>query len=240
MTEIAFARPSSTVVLARAAAGRPEVFMVRRHARSSFGAAYAFPGGVIDPEDADVDQFCEGRDCDNANSTLALPADGIAYFVGAIRELFEETGVLLATCETSPDELELLRASLNKESLTWLEFLHATGARMLCDRLTYFSHWITPNEMARRYSTRFFAALMPTGQVAEHDAGELTDSVWISAEKALAAGKHGRMKLHYPTIKILESIAAHDTPEAFLEWAAQCESQGVVPIHPQLPAGASQ
>lgn len=238
MTEIAFARPSSTVVLAREAAGPPEVFMVRRHARSSFGAAYAFPGGVIDPEDANVDEYCEGRDCDNANSTLALPAGGIAYYVGAIRELFEETGVLLATCERSPKELELLRASLNKESITWLEFLRGTGARMLCDRLTYFSHWITPNAMAKRYSTRFFAALMPAGQVAEHDAGELTDSVWISAEKALEAGQHGRMKLHYPTIKILESVASHETPGAFLEWAAQCETEGVVAIHPQFPVGA--
>lgn len=237
MSEIPFARPSSTVVLVREAADRPEVFMVQRHARSSFGAAYAFPGGVIDPEDADADAYCEGRDSANANAALDLSADGTAYFVGAIRELFEETGVLLAACEQPRDELEKLRASLNNEELTWLEFLRGTGASMLCDRLIYFSHWITPNELAKRYSTRFFAAVLPPGQVAEHDAGELTDSVWITADKALEAGKYGRMKLHYPTLKILESVAPHESTAAFIEWAGQCESAGVAAIHPQLPAG---
>lgn len=240
MTNIVVARPSATVVLAREAAGAPELFMVRRHAQSSFGAAYAFPGGVIDEEDAGVDQYCDGRDGSNANEVLGLTSGGNAFFVGAIRELFEETGVLLAACDRTQEDLEMLRADLNSNNASWSDFLRMSGARMLCDRLTYFAHWITPNEMARRYTTRFFAAELPHGQIAKHDAGELTDSAWITAADALQGGQKGTMKLHYPTVKTLESIAHCETLDALFAWASHCEANGVVAIQPVPPAGATE
>ncbi len=79
VTEVPYARPSSTVVLVRDSDDGPEVFMVRRHAKSSFGDAHAFPGGVVDPEDAEVHDFCEGLTSEEANSRLGLESDGLSY-----------------------------------------------------------------------------------------------------------------------------------------------------------------
>ena len=95
MTEIAHARPSSTVVLVRDADAAPEVYLVQRHARSAFGNAHVFPGGIVDPSDADVHRYCSGIDADEADRKLAV-GGALDYYVAAIRELFEETGVLLA------------------------------------------------------------------------------------------------------------------------------------------------
>jgi len=215
------------------------LFMVQRHAKASFGAAYAFPGGVIDDDDAELDDYCDGRASVDASEVLGLTSGGTAYFVGAIRELFEETGVLLAACEHPGVELDCLRSKLNNHTASWLDFLKCSGARMLCGELIYFGHWITPKQMAKRYTTRFFMAAMPQDQVAEHDKGELTDSIWISARGALRAGQEGSIKLHYPTIKTLESIANHQSVDELLDWANRCEANGVVPIEPVLPRGAA-
>ena len=88
-------RPSSTVVMVRDANGFPEVFMVKRHERSSFGSAFAFPGGVLEPADSDVHANCAGLTESDANRQLDLGSGGLDYFSAAIRELFEESGVLL-------------------------------------------------------------------------------------------------------------------------------------------------
>ena len=96
LLETDLVRPSSTVVLARAGVSDPEIFMVRRHEQSSFGSAHAFPGGVVDPDDAEVHEFCEGLSSTEANSRLGVPSGGLDYYASAVRELFEESGVLLA------------------------------------------------------------------------------------------------------------------------------------------------
>ena len=239
VTEIAVARPSATVILARESGAAPELFMVQRHARSSFGAAYVFPGGVLDHADRDVHDFCSGRRAVDADAVLSVATGGLDYFVGAIRELFEETGVLLATHTSTADELVIARDCLNSESLSWTEFVKNNHARMLCDKLHYFSHWITPDQLPKRYTTRFFVAELPAGQVAHHEEQELTDSTWITATDALAAGKAGSMKLHYPTRTTLESLAGHQSVGALVDWASERESAGVEATHPVLP-GATQ
>ncbi len=235
LTEISTARPSATVILARETAFAPELFMVRRHVRSSFGAAYVFPGGVVDRADGDVYDYCTGRDAAGADKILGLTVGGLDFFVAAIRELFEETGVLLATHANTVRELETVRNGLNRNSQSWSEFLRNSNVRLLCDQLHYFSHWITPDSLPKRYTTRFFLSELPAGQIAHHDERELTDSKWITAADALTEGKAGSMMLHYPTRMTLDALAGHKSVGALVNWAHECEITGVEAIHPVMP-----
>lgn len=230
MTEIAFARPSSTVVLVRPGVAEPELFMVLRHAKSSFGAAHAFPGGVLDPEDNAVHDYCTGIAAKTADANLGVKKDGLDYYSAAIRELFEESGVLLADPGAVPEGLAAARDALNDRSDNWADFVRRNRLALQCEQLHYFSHWITPTPLRKRYSTRFFLAVMPADQVASHCGWELTDSCWITASDALAAGRTGDIKLHFPTIKTLESIARHKTFDALVDWASSCVEWGVTSI----------
>jgi len=213
--------------------------MVQRHASSSFGKAYAFPGGVLDEADSKVEEFCSGLDTAEAKRRLDVTTGGLDFYVAAVRELFEETGVLLATSDNSTEALGTLRERLNKNLISWTEFVRETGTLMLCNELHYFSHWITPDHLPKRYTTRFFVAEWPAGQVAQHDEHELTNSAWISAADALQAGKDGSMTLHYPTRKTLESLAGHQSLGELVSWARACEVEGVEVIRPSRP-GATQ
>lgn len=234
MSDIAYARPSSTVVLVRAAAADPELFMVRRHERSSFGAAYAFPGGVLDSDDAAVHEFCSCVGELEANAHLGVRANGLDYYSAAIRELFEESGVLLADIDQVDEDLGVVRDGLNCGAEDWSDFVTRNQLQLHCDKLFYFSHWITPQVMKQRYSTRFFLAEMPAGQQASHCGGELTNSRWITAHDMLEAGRAGKADLHFPTIKTLESIARHKTLDELVEWARSCVEWGVTSMLPAV------
>lgn len=234
MSEIATARPSSTVVVVRAGVSEPELFMVRRHEDSSFGAAYAFPGGVVDDDDTAVHEFCVGVTVRQANSRLGVKQEGLDLYSAAVRELFEESGVLLANLENIDEDLCAVRDALNDGSERWVDFVTRNQLELHCDRLHYFSHWITPVSQPKRYSTRFFLAQLPDGQEAEHCGGELTDSRWISAHDMLEAGRQGVVKLHFPTIKTLESLARHKTLEALVDWASSCVEWGVTSMVPAI------
>ncbi|MEL7185070.1 MAG: NUDIX domain-containing protein [Pseudomonadota bacterium] len=234
MNSTATPRPSSTIALARAGSLDPEIFMVKRHARSSFGSAYAFPGGVVDPEDAEVAAHCDGLDDREASSRLGIEAGGLEYFSAAIRELFEETGVLLADYERLDENLGAVRDSLNAGDGNWADFVKRGDCRLQCDRLHYFSHWVTPQRMEKRYSTRFFLAALPPGQEAAHCGGELTESCWVTAKEMLAAGRRGDAKLHFPTIKTLETIARHKSLDALLDWAASKYEWGITSMIPRM------
>ena len=220
-------RPSSTVVLARPGQAAPEILMVKRHARSAFGRAHAFPGGVLEPADRRVHGHCCGIDAAAANDLLAVADGGLDYFSAAIREMFEEAGVLLATTSLGRHELELARQALNAGELRWDEFVAANAVELHCDRLHYFSFWITPEGLPKRYSTRFFIAELPQSQQARHCGAEITDSVWLPAQDVLAAARAGSMRVHYPTRKTLESIAGFDTVGRLCSWAQTCGQRGV-------------
>lgn len=236
-TDIAPARPSSTVVLVRDAGEAPELFMVQRPVRAAFGAAYVFPGGVVDASDAKVHGACTGLDAALADRRLALESAGLDYYVAAVRELFEETGVLLARTDAAADTLDRCRREINAETLGWPEFLRANDVSLSLDALTYFSHWITPTARAKRFTTRFFLAELPAGQTAEHDPGELTASRWLTADGALAAAERGEIELRLPTIKTLESLAPHRSVAALMSWARERQEAGVETIQPVLPPG---
>ena len=234
LTDMPMARPSSTVILVRPGASAPEVFMVRRHEDSSFGAAYAFPGGVVEIDDTAVHEFCCGVSERQADSRLGVKKDGLDLYSAAIRELFEESGVLLAGGDDLDEDLCDARDALNAGSERWADFVARNRLELYCDQLHYFSHWITPVTEPKRYSTRFFLAELPPGQEAAHCGGELTDSRWISAHDMLEAGRQRAVKLHFPTVKTLESIARYKTLEELVDWARSSVEWGVTSMLPAI------
>ena len=229
-------RPSSTVVLVRPGADAPEVFMVKRHARASFGSKFAFPGGVLEDSDSKVLAHCDGISAGQANQLLSLESGGLEYYSAAIRELFEESGVLLAKHRLSGSALHNARVALNAGTLDWHQFALESELILQCDRLHYFSFWITPAGAPKRYSARFFLAKVPQAQAACHDGGELTESCWMTAADILAARKAKAMKLPYVTRKTLKRVARLPDTAALVEWAAACGTRGVVVDRPAFRA----
>jgi len=234
LVETDLVRPSSTVVLAREGASDPEIFMVRRHERSAFGSAHAFPGGVVDPEDAEVHEFCEGLSSTEANSRLGVPGGGLDYYSSAVRELFEESGVLLADLSVLDENISAVRDALNDGSLNWAEFVSRNELPLFCGELNYISHWVTPPNEPKRYSTRFFLSKLPEGQDAKHCGGELTESYWASATDVLAAERRGDLTLIFPTLKTLESLARHRSLDSLLDWAESSVGWGITSMIPLL------
>ncbi len=226
------ARPSSTIVVLRNAVPQPEMLLVKRRAGDAFGETYAFPGGVVDADEVAARQYAIGTTSDQANRALGITHGALEYFSAGIRELFEETGVLLARNETGEwacdkPEYEALRYKVDKGLLPWSEFLKTQGLRMSFDVLHYFAHWETPHELPKRWSTRFFAAELPEGQSACHDGFETTDSRWLSAAEALEQVNAGHIEMPYPTIKTLERLRRFDSIPDLFAWALKEQEAGI-------------
>jgi len=233
-------REAATVMLVRDdAAGELEVFMLRRNLNSDFvGGAFVFPGGAVDPADrhADLEAICEGRTDADASTILNLdpPEGGLAYWVAAIRESFEEAGVLLAydrdgTIVDLRDSEEEARFSVHRKSVDTgerrlIEICAEEGLRLAVDGIHYWSHWITPVGPPRRYDTRFFIAAAPVGQSPLHDDRETIANAWISPAEALASHERGEFDMILPTIKNLEALARFGTAAEALAAAASIES----------------
>ena len=218
---------------------------MRRHAQSSFGDTYAFPGGVVEPADAGVSSFCRGVSVDEAKRNLELEDGAIDYYSAAIRELFEESGVLLAERQQNGPvdvaELTAARDALNDGTLRWDRFVADHQLVLRCDALHYFSFWITPVFFDKRYATRFFLAEMPGDQVASHCGGELTDSCWMTAAQVLDAVSLHDMRIPPPTQRTLQALAGHDSVASMLDWADQRRRQGVpgiLPVVVERPDGS--
>lgn len=206
--------------------------MVRRPARASFGDVFVFPGGVVDDEDGAVHDACTGVSEADANRLLHVDAGGLDYYSAAIRELFEEAGVLLADADLTSTELAKARDALNEGTLRWDRFVHDSRVTLRYDSLHYFSHWITPEVLPKRYSTRFFVAELPAGQRADFDPRELTASVWTSAADAIASSE---VPLHFPTRSNMEPMVPHESVEELIAWADGCAECGVEAVSPMPP-----
>jgi 8-oxo-dGTP pyrophosphatase MutT (NUDIX family) len=211
--------------------------MVRRRAGDAFGDSFAFPGGVLDADESSSHAFCHGVTADEADAVLRVAAGGLDFFSAAIRELFEETGILLARnaggdWATDSPRLQELRAKVNQTTLAWPEFLREQELHMACDALHYFAHWETPLNRPKRWSTRFFIAEAPSGQTVSHDGGELTDVRWLTAAEALLSEREGNMKLPFPTIKTLQMLAEFDSVGSLRDWARTRTQEGVDKIRP--------
>lgn len=229
-------RPSATVVLLRDATAGPESLLVLRHARTAFGASYVFPGGMVEEGDAGVGQYCDGL---QPGTTGFEPDDGTAWYSAGIRELFEESGILLACRNSDPERLvadnvfDEYRHAVHTGELAWTDFLQANELRLACDRLSYFAWWVTPRHFEKRFTTRFFIAQAPRGQAASHDGKELTDSCWMRPADALQrAGKD--FTLPPPTRAVLHDLGRHDDVKSALDWAAEQQAAGVRCILPAM------
>ncbi len=230
--------PSATIALARDGDDAPELLLVLRHAKAAFGSTYVFPGGMLCADDYAVEPRCSGLDDATASANLCLAAGGLAYYSAALRELFEEAGVLLARptdgAWADADSLARYREPLNAGRTSWLEFLERFELQLACDALHYFAFWITPREVKKRFTTRFFIAPAPEGQEATHCGAELTDSRWMSASAALADHEAGAIELPFPTVMTLERLRGFSTTAALLDWADRQSSEGVACQQPAI------
>lgn len=229
-------RDAATVMLVRDGQSGLEVFMLRRNLNSDFvGGAYVFPGGAVDEEDrhADLERVSRGRSDDQASNLLGLDKGGLAFWVAAIRESFEEAGVLLATDETSavvsfadPDvaaRFAIHRKAVDSGERRLIEVCEIEDLVLAVDQIHYFSHWITPEGAPRRYDTRFFVCAEPPEQVPLHDDRETIANVWIRPEEALRLHRAGEFDLIFPTIKSLETISTFERADDLLAAAAAIE-----------------
>jgi 8-oxo-dGTP pyrophosphatase MutT (NUDIX family) len=205
--------PAATVMLVRDAdAGGIEVFMVRRAVRAAFAAGlYVFPGGRVDEADGgpDVAAVVSGLDDATASARLGILSGGLAYWVAAIRECFEEVGLLLARSIAAdgvpPTDGD--RSAVHSGELSMVELCRRHDVVLDAGALRYISHWVTPvGESARRFDTRFFLAAAPAGQHGRHDDAELVDSRWVVPADALAAAERGELVLMPPTSANLRFI----------------------------------
>lgn len=237
------ARPSAAVILVREAGRGIEVFMGQRHGRATFASTFVFPGGVLGPEDASVHARCRGLDAEEADRRLGVDAGGLDYYSAAIRELFEETGVLLAVDAAGewvgsegpgPGPLADTRRRLQTGRLSWPGLLAAQGIELAADRLHYVAHWETPVVLSARFSTRFFLAELPPGQQPVHDGEELIASRWLTPHGALALHRRGEIDLPFPHMKHLERLSRLPTPEALWGWARERWRAPVVKVRPWL------
>jgi 8-oxo-dGTP pyrophosphatase MutT (NUDIX family) len=191
------ALPAATVTLVRDVPRGLEVLMLQRNHQSGFmPGMFLFPGGALDAGDADpaVLTRCAGLNDEAASAALGIPSGGLRYWAAAIRESFEEAGVLLA-CDAcgalvNPRTAERVgrfeeyRTRLNAGEEVLADLLQSEDLTLAVDRLTYFSHWITPVGAPRRYDTRFFVATAPHDQEALPDNVEAIHHVWVSPGSA--------------------------------------------------------
>ena len=243
-------RDAATVMLLRPAGGGPpeggppgatdrhglRVYMLRRRASMAFAAgAYVFPGGSVDPGDADETIPWAGPGAAEWGTRLDAPAElAHALVCAAVRETFEESGVLLAgpdagtVLATAGDEaLEADRRELLAGSLSLAGLLRRRGLVLRSDLLRPWARWITPVTEARRYDTRFFAAALPDGQRARDVSGEADEAVWLEPAAALEAASRGEISLWPPTAVTLGELRACGTVPAAL--AARRRMTALIP-----------
>ena len=237
------ARPASTVVLVRPASEGVEVFLVRRHDNVAFmGGAHVFPGGRIDASDymRDLDVLDGDPDPRMRERT---GAEAVAFQVAAVRELFEEAGILLARFPTGDgargplvsiaggavDRFEGYRRALLDGGITLRDLLERERLRIALDALALFAHWVTPLVERRRFDTYFFLAVAPDSQDAAHDDRETTHGVWIRPADALQRSLRGGLALPPPTWTTLRALSRVGTVEDAWRWA---KAQRVARVQP--------
>jgi 8-oxo-dGTP pyrophosphatase MutT (NUDIX family) len=214
-------RLASTVLLVRDRPSGLEVFMVERHHQIDFATgALVFPGGKVDPEDLDP------KLVPRCGESLARDDAARALRVAAIRETFEECGVLLARARGS-DRLVDSPSAGEK----FAQLVERDDLLLACDCLLPFAHWITPAMVPKRFDTHFFLASAPEHQLAQHDGHESVDSVWISPEAALAEAEAGRRTIIYPTIMNLVRLA--ESPDVATLFA-RARQQPIVTVQPWI------
>jgi 8-oxo-dGTP pyrophosphatase MutT (NUDIX family) len=234
--------PASTVILLRDGTRSPEVLLLERHARSEFlPDMYVFPGGRVDEDDLALGERAAGLTRERACAALPSVAAELAlgFFVAAVRETFEESGVLLARKAGDGRLVEPARAAelcrqrleVQAGEVSFRELVLAEELELATDLLAVHAHWITPETVARRFDTVFFSALAPAGQLAAHDGVESTAHVWIRPEDALEEAEKGTRQMIFPTSCNLETLCGFARAEDAL---AASHARPVVPVLPRV------
>lgn len=226
--------PAATIMLVRDGDPGLEVFMVVRHHQIDFASgALVFPGGKLD--EGDKAPAIRAR-CDGADGTSDVE---LAIQVAAIREAFEECGVLLARPKGSTDfidgkrleGMEAWRDKLHKGDVPMADFLEQEDLHLACDALVPFAHWITPKMMPKRFDTYFYLAAAPADHLAIHDGHESVDSVWIEPAVALLDGEEKRRTVIFPTRLNIEKLGRSGTVGEALSAAREA---AVVTVEPEV------
>jgi glyoxylase-like metal-dependent hydrolase (beta-lactamase superfamily II)/8-oxo-dGTP pyrophosphatase MutT (NUDIX family) len=216
-------RPAATVVLVRAARGALETLLLQRTQSAVFlGGAYVFPGGTVDPADGDARAARRvlGLDDAAASARLKLERGGLAYWIAAVRECFEEAGILIAAEPGgTPISAERAASLVRYRHHPFIELLEAQNLFIPADRLTYYGHWITSPGRSRRFDARFFLAVAPEGQAGSHDAAEIVHQAWMRPRDALERGDRGEMELVFATRHTLTELARFADPEEAFRYA---------------------
>jgi 8-oxo-dGTP pyrophosphatase MutT (NUDIX family) len=204
-----------------------EILLLRRVRTSGFvPGAFVFPGGRVDDGDASAEllEHVDGITADEASARLGLDAGAhppaLAYYVAAVREAFEETGLLVARdgtgartrCAAADAGVRALVDELRTDAGRFPDILHRLGCRIDLGALEYVGHWITPVAEPRRYDTRFFAAEVPRADEPHIHEAELSEAVWLTATEALELNVRGALPMVFPTIATLESLRSFTTP----------------------------
>lgn len=220
-------QPASTLILIRDGVVSPEVLMLERHAKSEFlPDMYVFPGGRVEAADRDLADRTGGISAAEAKAALPMVAAELsqAFFVAAIRETFEESGILLARRRGQADLISGEHAaSLLKHRLeiqggkrSFRLLLESEDLELAGDLLCVHAHWVTPEAVPRRFDTLFFSAVAPEGQIAQHDGFESTDHVWIRPEEALEQAKMNERRIIFPTTCNLQVLCGFATASEVL------------------------
>jgi 8-oxo-dGTP pyrophosphatase MutT (NUDIX family) len=224
-------RPAATVVILRDTADDDaglEVLLLKRHGLSEvLGGAFVFPGGKVDLADTQLDAASHlDQSLQSLHSGLGEPdiepLTAASLYVAAIREAFEESGVLFAQGATVEHATQA--AALLKEGLTFGAMLSHMGLRLQSAQLLPWSRWITPQVPSvtnKRFDTRFFVATLPATQIARHDNHETTESVWLTPRKALALYWESKIELAPPQIMSLVSLERHRSVAGVMQAARQ-------------------
>jgi glyoxylase-like metal-dependent hydrolase (beta-lactamase superfamily II)/8-oxo-dGTP pyrophosphatase MutT (NUDIX family) len=206
-------RPAATILLLRDAEQGPEVLMTRRSLKASFApGAYVFPGGVVDATDTAV-----------LDRGLAVVRDDqapeiLSYATAAVREAFEELGVLLARGSGDERELARIAAQLGeRRGENLFDQLAAHGLRLALDEVHWFSHWITDRDLPKRFDARFFVARMPEYQEPVADEGEQFEPIWVNPAIGLERHERGEFNIIFPTIRTLRQLSAFGSTDEILE-----------------------
>lgn len=246
--------PSATIVLMRDSARERalEVLLLRRVRSAGFvPGAFVFPGGRVDDADAlpALVERADGITAAAAADRLGLPCDArppaLAYYVGALREAFEETGLLVArdpagrsaVCAAGDASTRALLDELRADEGRFPSVLERLACRLDLGAVAYIGHWITPVAEPRRYDTRFFAAAVPAEhRVLIHEA-ELSEAVWLTPSEALELNVRGALPMVFPTIRTLESLLPFPSPEAVLAGFRDRDIPTILPRLVSTPRG---
>ncbi len=231
--------PAATILIVRDGTRGLEVFMVKRHHQIDFVAgALVFPGGKVTVADGhdELRQYADGID--------AIDTSLHGLMAAAIREAFEESGILFARPNGEAElvsgarltELAGYRQRLETQEISLLEMLQREGLRLAYDRLAHFAHWITPENMPKRFDTHFFVAEAPVGQIGMHDGRESVDSLWITPHEAISDRK--RWNVIFPTKLNLMKLAKSGNVAAALRVARESRPLTVTPWVEDTPEGS--